>query len=302
MFEQFFGNYLIQKKLITSEQFADVLETQKSSRVKLGLIAVAEKMLTPRQTYEINMLQVTLDKRFGDIAVDKGYLTPDQVSHLLSLQGNPYLLFAQTLAEKNIMTLAEVEDAVLRYKEENNFTDDDIEAIKSGDIDRITNVFIKINAPLYNDMIALAIRNIIRFIDTSVSFSEPIACKTYRFENLASQCLKGDHDILLGFAGKGNSLLTIATPYANIANPYEKEEFTEVDEDSLDAVCEFTNVINGLFASKLSYEDINIDMLPPITYNDNELVSEGEFYVVPLKINSSDIDLVISVDAKVVVK
>ena len=72
MFGHFFGNYLVKNGVITEEQLQEVLEIQKTSRVKMGLIAVSEKMLTARQTYEINMLQVTLDKRFGDIAVEKG--------------------------------------------------------------------------------------------------------------------------------------------------------------------------------------------------------------------------------------
>ncbi len=48
-----------------------------------------------------------------------------------------------------------------------------------------------------------------------------------------------------------------------IANGYAKEIFDLVDEDSLDSVCEFINCINGLFATQLSHENVNIDMLPP---------------------------------------
>ena len=72
MFGHFFGNYLVKNGILTKEQLDSILKSQKSSRVKMGLIAVSEKMLTARQTYEINMLQVTLDKRFGDIAIEKG--------------------------------------------------------------------------------------------------------------------------------------------------------------------------------------------------------------------------------------
>ena len=295
MFAHFFGNYLVKNGVITEEQLDSILKAQKSSRVKMGLIAVSEKMLTARQTYEINMLQVTLDKRFGDIAVEKGYLTPEQVNKIISLQGNPYLLFIQNLTEKNLATMEEIEIYIQRFKADNDFSDEDIEAFKSGDIDRLTNIFININKPLYKEYVSLAIRNIIRFVDSGVIFNNAELVKTKRFQHLATQCVKGDHDIFIGFEGDDDALLSIAVPYT-------KEQFEEVDEDVYDAVCEFTNCINGLFASKLSYEGVNIDMLPPLFYTDAELVSEQGFYMVPLIVNQKKVNLLISIDSDIMIK
>ena len=69
-----------------------------------------------------------------------------------------------------------------------------------------------------------------------------------------------------------------------------------------DAVCEFTNCVNGLFASKLSYEGINIDMLPPLFYTDAEIVSEHGFYSVPLIINSKKVNLIVGINCGLVIK
>lgn len=295
MFGHFFGNYLVKNGVITETQLEEVLELQKTSRVKMGLIAVSEKMLTARQTYEINMLQVTLDKRFGDIAVEKGYLTPEQVDKIISLQGNQYLLFIQALIDKNYVTMADVDTHVLRFKADFDFSDDDFEALKSGDIDKITSLFINISKPLYNEYISLAIRNIIRFIDSNVIFDVPEFVKSKRFEHIASQCVKGDYDIFVAFEGDGDALVSIAEPYI-------KETFDEVDEDVYDAVCEFTNCVNGLFASKLSYEGINIDMLPPLFYTDAEVVSDKGFYSVPLIINGKKVNLIVGIDSNIVIK
>lgn len=295
MFGHFFGNYLVKNGVITEEQLQEVIEVQKTSRVKMGLIAVSEKMLTARQTYEINMLQVTLDKRFGDIAVEKGYLTPEQVDKIISLQGNQYLLFIQALVDKNYVTMDDIDTYILRFKADYDFSEDDFEALKSGDIDKITSLFINISKPLYNEYISLAIRNIIRFIDSNVIFEAPILLKEKKFEHLASQCVKGDYDMFVGFEGDGDALIAVAEPYT-------KETFEEVDEDVYDAVCEFTNCVNGLFASKLSYEGINIDMLPPLFYTDAEIVSEHGFYSVPLIINSKKVNLIVGIDSGLVIK
>ena len=295
MFGHYFGNYLVKNGVMTEEQLDSILKSQKSSRVKMGLIAVSEKMLTARQTYEINMLQVTLDKRFGDIAVEKGYLSPEQVNKIISLQGNPYLLFIQNLTEKNIATMEEIETYIQRFKADNDFTDEDIEAFKSGDIDKLTDIFININKPYYKEYASLAIRNLIRFVDSGVIFQNVEFLKSKRFQHLATQCVKGDHDIFIAFEGNDEALLSIAVPYT-------KEQFDEVDEDVYDAVCEFTNCINGLFASKLSYEGVNIDMLPPLFYTDSELVSEQGFYSIPLIVNSQKVNLLISIDGDIMIK
>ena len=85
------GNYLMEKGLLTGEQFRDILNEQQKVRVKLGLIAVAEGLMTQEEADRVNQLQAVMDRRFGDIAVEKGYLTEGQVNSLLKKQGNAYL-------------------------------------------------------------------------------------------------------------------------------------------------------------------------------------------------------------------
>lgn len=289
MFGYFFGDYLVKNNLITKSQFDVINEYQKSLRVKLGTIAVTEKLLTEKQADEINNLQIKMDKKFGDIAVEHEYLTPKQVDLLLNLQGSPYHQFVQALIDKTEMTQSSVEKYVHDYQESNALTYENLEAIKSGDIDRIAPIFITIDNPLCNDHIYLALRNIIRFIDNQIVIKKYYSVNEYSFDNLASQFLKGEHNILFGFAGKDDSLLSIA-------NPFAKEEFNDVDEDAFDSVCEFINCINGLFASKLSDDDIDIDLLPPVSYTGQKLISTGNIHVIPVVINGNEVDLLLSMD------
>lgn len=292
MFGQFFGDYLMKCNLITKTQFDEIIGYQKSIRAKLGTIAVSEKLLTVKQAEEINNLQTKMDKRFGDIAIEHNYLTETQVEQLLNRQGYPYLQFVQALIDKNGMSLEDIHKYLLNYKEENNFSDSELESIKSGDIDKITPIFVTFENSLYKEHVGLALRNIIRFIDNEILIRKSYSVTEYAFGNLAIQFLRGEHNILFGFAGKEDNLLSIA-------NPYAKEDFTEVDEDAFDSVCEFINCINGLFASKLSDDDINIDMLPPVSYNGQKLVSNGDIYVLPVVIKGSEIDLLFSIDTAI---
>ncbi len=289
MFTQFCGHYLIKKHLITESQFAEILKAQRGIRVKLGLIAVSEKLLTEKQAAEINSLQATMDRRFGDIAIEKGYLTADNVSHLLDLQGSPYLSFVQTVVDQKYMSLEELEHALEECKKELGLSDEDMELIKSGDIDETATAFIKIDQPYYSELFGLTLRNIVRFVSPRIYMDKVYQTDRYPFQHLASQAVAGDHTMFLGISGDKDALLSIASPYA-------KEDFEAVDADSLDAVCEFINVVNGLYASALSNEGIAIDMMPPMTYSDLTIQSDQPFYVLPLYIMGTKVEIIIGID------
>ncbi len=289
MFGLYFGNYLVEKNKISQSQFEDVMEQQQKTRVKLGLIAVAEKLLTIKQAEEINDIQRKMDCRFGDIAIEKGYLLAEEVTHLLNMQGNPYLQFVQVVTENNILTIQELENDLENFKSDYHFSDADIDALKSGDIDRIIPVFVDIDIPFSSECISLTLRNVVRFINNNILIKKSYKVKEYEFATLASQMMMGDHEIFVGFAGNGNDLL-------EIANPFAKEEFKEMDEDAFDSVCEFINCTNGLYASKLSSEDIHIDMTPPLYYTGKKITASEDFYVVPIIINGKQADLIVSVN------
>lgn len=296
MFGLYFGDYLLERNIISQSQLEEVMKQQQTSRAKLGLIAVAEKLLTTKQAEELNELQKQKNSRFGDMAIEKGYLLKEEVNYLLNLQGNSYLKFVQTLTENNIMTMDQIESALENFKNENNFSDTELEALKSGDIDRIIPVFVDTNIPLAGECITLAIRNIIRFINNNIKLKKAYMTKEYKLDSIAyQQLIIGDHELFVAFAGEDDALLKIASPFA-------KEEFESLDEDAFDSVCEFINCSNGLYASKLSTEDIHIDMTPPKFNKNKTLLTDGDIYVVPIVIDRKQSDLLVVVDHKVEIK
>lgn len=284
MFGQYFGNYLVENNIISRSQFDDLMKKQQSSHAKLGLIAVAEKLLTAKQAEEINELQKKMDRRFGDIAIEKGYLLSEEVTYLLNLQGNAYLKFVQALTDSNILSLEETEKYTSQYKKDNKLSESDMDAIKSGDIDRIIPVFVDIDTLIGNECISLTIRNIVRFVNSNIMLKKATKINSYEFGSLAYQDMIGDHQIFVGLAGKSDELLTVASPFA-------KEEFDKMSEDAFDSVCEFINCSNGLYASKLSLENVHIDMTPPLFSSSKTLTSKGDIYKVPILICGKQVDL-----------
>ena len=105
------------------------------------------------------------------------------------------------------------------------------------------------------------------------------------------QEMQGDHTICAGFAGIKKGLLTLA-------NPFSGEDFKTVDLDALDAVGEFVNCVNGLFASELSTDGVDVDMLPPAFYDKPCRISGDQFIVLPIHIDGKVLYFVLAVDAK----
>lgn len=291
MFYLLFGKFLSENNILSNDAINEANLKVSDSRLRLGLIAVAEGLLTSDQAEEVHRLQALQDKRFGDIAVEKGYLTKSQVEHLLSMQGNTYLKFVQALVDAKYMTLEEINTQISEYQKENGYSEEQMNVLKKSDIDDVLDIILALDNPLYKNLLSLAIRNLVRFIDSNVFVNGCYKTDSYEFQSLASQKAIGDHNILLGFSGSDTGLI-------KLANTYAKEEFVEMDADSYDAICEFINCINGIYASKLSTSDIMIDMLPPNYYKKQTIKSSG-LVVVPVTFHEYSIDLIVSIDAPI---
>lgn len=292
MFGVYFGKYLQNIGVLTEVQYNEIVEASRTARVKMGLLAVSEGLMTNEQAEEVNRLQAMQDARFGDIAVDKGYLTEEDVMKLLKKQGDSYLIFVQALVERKLLTLEEIQSHLNRFKKSERYTALDMDALKSADVDKVIPIFVRDSGvpTIVKDYVALLARNIVRFVDNKVRFEKIRRIYTYTNSGISSQCFTGDHELFIGLSGEGNML---------IGSGFAKEEFTQIDEDSLDASCEFINVCNGLFASKLSQEEVTIDMLPPNMYVESTTIStEGLMFTMPVYIKEKRADIVICMETK----
>lgn len=294
MFGIYFGNYLQNKGVISKEQYFELLEEIKTARLKMGLLAIVNGLMTEAQAEEVNQLQQMQDRRFGDIAIDRGYLTDEQVTSLLKMQGDQYLLFVQALIDHEYLTLEGIQQELKAYKKDERFSALDLDAIKSSDLDKIVPVFTKEISipPVMKDYIALIARNFVRFIDTDFRLEQVERIHSASVSFMASQDMEGDFNFFVGISGDEDALLEAASIYG-------KETFTQVDEDTLDAVCEFINCNNGLYASKLSEEDVELELMPPAMYTKKtKIQSDGPMYRMPVYISGKRLELIICLEAK----
>ena len=289
------GSYLVDKGLITAEQLSDLMVEQQKVRVKLGLIAVAEGLMTQDQAEKVNALQAVMDMRFGDIAVSKGYLTDGQVEALLKKQGNAYLAFAQALENQQLMTVDQLEQYMVDFQHENQWTASDIDDLKSDDVDRILPLYMPTYCEKYAGVAGTAVRTLMRCIDNNVYPGKAVLAEAYDVDNCAVQYVEGNPSVTCCMAGNGDALLPVASIFG-------KEDFEAVDADALDAIGELLNCINGLYASALSKDGVSMELCPPEYYTEAKSVQAEQMLVLPLYIKDRQINFIVAIDNKIEVK
>ena len=287
------GNYLMEKGLLTGEQFRDILNEQQKVRVKLGLIAVAEGLMT-EEADRVNQLQAVMDRRFGDIAVEKGYLTEGQVNSLLKKQGNAYLAFAQAMENQQLMTIEQLEQILLDYRCENNFTASDMDALKSDDVDSILPLFLPVDSEAYYGIAGTAVRTLMRLVDTGLYPDKAYIMQKTEDENGALQKVEGEKGFVSALGGKGNALQFTASVFG-------QEEFASVDEDALDAIGELLNCINGLYVSECK-DGSSLELMPPSFKTGIQGFESRKMLVLPIHIKNDCVDLMIAIGDEIEMK
>ena len=105
MYTQFFGNYLLEKGILTTSQLTDALTEQSKVHIKLGTLAIHAGYMTAGEVDSVVVLQTHQDKKFGELAIEEGYLTEEQVQSLLDAQTPDYLLLGQVLKKTTAISM-----------------------------------------------------------------------------------------------------------------------------------------------------------------------------------------------------
>jgi hypothetical protein len=118
MSAKFFGQYLLEKGRISSQQLVDGLEYQKSISSPMGALALEHGLLTADQVKMILGRQLKNEKRFGELAVSLGLLAHAQVDELLQAQSSHKLLLGEALMVKGYISVETLERELREYKRE----------------------------------------------------------------------------------------------------------------------------------------------------------------------------------------
>ena len=291
MFGIYFGKYLQDIGVISTEIYEKLIEKCRNERIELGVIAVNEGMMIDAQADEVNFLQTMQDMKFGDVAVSMNYLSREQLDALLRKQGNGYLRFVQLLMDEKILTLDEIQEHLNNFRKREKLTIAEIEAIKQENVGGIIRAYLK-NVEASEEAkeyLSLVGRNMVRFVDNQVRFESCSVSDIYTGKFLALQQLSGDINFLVGLGDTGIRM---------IAEEYCEEDFYEIDEECLDAVCEFMNVTNGEYASKMSELGKDVNLGVPQMFDDYTTIQAENILLLPCYLFGERVDLILCESGK----
>jgi hypothetical protein len=297
MFTQYFGQYLLQRGILTGEQLREVIEAQKETRVKLGVLALNQGYMTPEQVVEVHQEQTRRDKRFGEIAVELKYLTETQVEQLLSAQKSDHLVLGQTLIDRELLTYETFSELLQRYKQEHSLSDEQFSSILKGDVELlISTILLKKNADGLSDYVSLFAKNLIRFVDSGIRLEIIGAGQQGDYEWVFAQTIHREGNpnrVLSALAGSEQSFIRLASRYA-------QEEIDSADEMMEASVGEFLNLHNGIFLVNMSDSGIELGMSPQQALRGEEAGLHPEDTVIRIYGTDFEFDLMISGLSKII--
>jgi len=252
MSAKFFGQFLLEKGRISSQQLVDALEYQKSVTQPIAVLALELGILTADQVYHV-LKQLRPDKQFGEVAVGLGVLSQSQLEKLSHCQSGHRILLGEALIAKGFITVEVLEKELKEYKnaEEKNSVQID-EAFNSVANKEIVKTF--------TDLMVMMFSNFGGHQDIKVETCETGKDKVRLFRWVISQKIAGEN---VGF----NCLLSVPPKLLlQMASTMLDEHISTADELALDATKEFVNIANGNACAKLSEDGVALTMLPPEVY------------------------------------
>lgn len=293
MFSQFFGNYLLNRKLVTPAQLSSGIQEVQNLHTKIGELAIRYGYLTNEQVEKIHICQTHEDKRFGEIAVEHGLITKEDFEKLLSTQNNDYEILCKILVDNGTLTPETCKDALTDFKEKYRLEEfENISLLQSTKINILINNFYKLsglsNPEMFIKLLTLLFNNITRFIGRDFTpyieytLTEPIN------GSYISQNITGAFTAHTAITGETDALIEFASRYA-------ETEFDCIDEYVIASLQDFLNLHNGLFTVNISNQNgLELSLTPPVVSEGHALDENTTIYCIPIGFPFGTINFIIS--------
>ena len=115
---KFFGQYLLEKNIISVEQLLMAVRYQESQNLRFGEYAETKGYLTKADTARILNEQKRTDTQFGELAVKLGLLSENQVKEILVRQKNDHVMIGAALVQKGFLTEHQLESELALFRED----------------------------------------------------------------------------------------------------------------------------------------------------------------------------------------
>jgi CheY-specific phosphatase CheX len=279
---QFFGEFLIDRWIITRGQLIEAIELQEYRNLKLGAVAIQKGFLTEEQVRQVNEKQKTTDMRFADLAVSLGMLTEVQAHEIVVFQKNNHLFLGEALLELGHITEDILERELSIFKEEQSrYALEKVvvpEGVASADL---VEVGVDLTRKMFSRVVGVLVKTGVGKIEDR---PEEAVRNTYHLS--VAVPMDGAQTVKYVLSVSSEVAVAIATAILREDATRETEEVVE------DAVKEFCNVVCGNAVAKLAQLGIQVDIGPPESLGTLPTPPEGLVAVVfPVYLAEGGVDL-----------
>ena len=253
MSAKFFGQYLLEKGRISSQQLVDALEFQKQVKIPIGVLALEGGLLSAEQVKLVLARQANGDKPFGELAISLGLLSQAQIEELLQSQASHRVHLGEALIIKGYLSVDALEKDLKEHKKE----EEKITMQVAAAFNSIANKHI---VKTFTDLMVMMFTDFAEQRDIKVERCETGKENVRLFRWVFSQKIAGDNV-------EFNCLLSVPPKLMlQMASTMLDQNISTPDELALDATKEFVNIANGNACAKLSQDGVELSMQPPEVY------------------------------------
>ena len=256
---KFFGQYLLEKNIITPQQLIEAVEYQESKNLKFGEYARSKGYLTQKDIEKIQNEQKRVDMRFGELAVKLNILTSAQVQEILTRQKNDHIFIGEALLQKSFLTPDILQRELSLFKEDQSqYATGEIEVPDGAANPEVIKSMVDLTQKMLQRVAYLNVKVGNGFI----SNNEP-----QKIFLLISVPMRGNLKYEYAFSSSQEISEIIASGVMG------EDIKGGSKEDISDGVKEFCNIACGNIIAKLSQKGKSMDISPP-----QELVLSSDGY------------------------
>jgi len=248
---KFFGQFLVEKNLVSRDDLLKAIELQDQKNLKLGEMAISMGFLNQADIERAHNAQMSKDMKLGDLLVEMGILTLSQLNDVITRQKNTHLYIGEALVLVGALSSEKLQQSLDEFK-----------------IDQALYVSDRIELPanIANNLVwemtaDLTYKMITRVLDMQF---RPGKCQTISTVDsnfmMAAMDLSGDVEARYIISVSKDIQKTVAKAILR-----ESSVDTEPVEVLEDTVMEFVNVVCGNIAAKASQTGKTININPPST-------------------------------------
>lgn len=248
---KFFGQFLVEQGIVTTEALLNAINLQDKNNLKLGEMAVNMGLITAADIERAHNAQMSRDMKLGDLLVEMGFLTLTQLNDVITRQKNTHLYIGEALIQVGALTSQSLQQHLDAFKA------DQAQYVSLG-IELPANIA---NGKIWEMTADLTYKMVTRVLDLQFRPGKCVSVTTLPANfMMAAMDLSGD--VEARYLVSVSQELQKSVARAILHEESVDAEPTEVLEDT---VMEFVNVVCGNVAAKASQMGVIMNINPPVT-------------------------------------